>query len=487
MVTTNPLLQAGRRSRNAFGGRRPTPTEFANDTHSALNPTRIARRFEPRSVDEVAESVQLARIAGEPLAIAGGRHAMGGQQFLTDGWLLDLRRLRGFRSLDLEHGRLEAEAGITWPDLMREYLLPQRGAPAQWGVRQKQTGADRLTLGGAVAANIHGRVLEGGPFVQDIESLEVVDAQGELRRCSRTENAELFRHVVGGYGLFGVVTAAELRLVPRRQIERVVTMGTIDELAGALQERIQAGFLYGDFQFATWPGNDDFLRTGVLSCYRPVHDPRPIPTDQRRLSQRNWNHLLELAHTDKRRAFEVFTEFYLATSGQRYYTDTHQLNLYLEDYHGPLDRRLGACVRGSEMITELYVPRDRLAAFMDAVRADFRAHRTHVIYGTVRLIDADTETALPWARSSWACVIFNLHIDHTPPDIERAGEAFRRLIDHALHEGGCYYLTYHHFARAPQLLEAHPGIREFLNAKTRLDPDGRFQSDWYRHIRGQLP
>ena len=117
-----------------------------------------------------------------------------------------------------------------------------------------------------------------------------------------------------------------------------------------------------------------------------------------------------------------------------------------------LDRRLGACVRGSEMITELYVPRERLAAFMEAVRADFRAHQANLIYGTIRLIEADTESALPWARSSWACVIFNLHIDHTPEDIERAGHAFRRLIDQALHQGGSYYLTYHHFARADQLL-----------------------------------
>jgi FAD/FMN-containing dehydrogenase len=486
MITASPPSPTRRRPRPATGRRRPAIAEVANDTHSALNPTRIARRFEPRSADEVADVVRMARRAGEPLAIAGGRHAMGGQQFLQDGWLLDLRHLRGFRSLDVRQGRLEAEAGICWPELMRHYLVPQAGATVQWGLRQKQTGADRLTLGGAIAANIHGRVLQGGPFVQDIESLEVVDAAGELRRCSRTADAELFRHVVGGYGLFGVVTAAELRLVPRVQVERVVTLGTIDELADAMQARIRAGYLYGDFQFATWPGNEDFLRTGVLSCYRPVRDPRPIPHGQRRLSQRNWNQLLELAHTDKQRAFEVFTAFYLATSGQRYYSDTHQLNLYLEDYHGPLDHRLGACVRGSEMITELYVPRDRLAAFMGGVRSDFRDHATNVIYGTIRLIDADMESALPWARASWACVIFNLHVDHRPEDIGLAGEAFRRLIDRALDQGGSYYLTYHAFARAEQLLRAHPGVRDFLEAKARLDPQERFQSDWYRHLRTLL-
>jgi len=168
-------------------------------------------------------------------------------------------------------------------------------------------------------------------------------------------------------------------------------------------------------------------------------------------------------------------------------SDTHQLNLHLEDYHGPLDRRLGACVRGREMITELYVPRDRLVALMDAVRADFRAHETNCIYGTIRLIDADTESALRWARSSWACVIFNLQVDHRPEDIELASHAFRRLIARALDQSGSYFLTYCRFASSDQLRAAHPGIGEFLNAKARLDPEGRFQSECYRHIRGLLP
>ncbi len=49
---------------------------------------------------------------------------------------------------------------------------------------------------------------------------------------------------------------------------------------------------------------------------------------------------------------------------------------------------------------------------MDDVRRDFRAHDVDFIYGTIRLIEAERETALPWAREDWACVIFNLHIDH---------------------------------------------------------------------------
>lgn len=458
---------------------------WVNDTHSALNRTPVAQLIEPRSVADVSRVIHAIRTQGGALAIAGGRHAMGGQQFLASGTLLDMRKLNRVRRMDEERGLLEVEAGITWPDVIRAYLVRSHGAPSRWGIRQKQTGADRLTIGGAVAANIHGRCLTAAPFISDLESIEVVTPHGEVVSCSRTERPELFRHVVGGYGLFGVVTAATVRLVPRRQVERVVELLDIDEVIEAIDERIADGCLYGDFQFATDPRDDTFLRTGVLSCYRPTDRVRPIPSRQRRLSQSDWNRLIELAHRDKRRAFEEFAAFYLATSGQLYWSDTHQLNLYLESYHPALDQRLGIRVPGSEMITELYVPRAQLPAFMGDVRSDFRRNQVDFIYGTIRLIEPDTESALPWARDRYACVIFNVHIDHVPRSIVDARGTFTRLIDHALAHGGSYYLTYHRFARRDQLLAAHPGIEDFLAAKRRLDPTGVFQSDWYHHLMAQ--
>jgi FAD/FMN-containing dehydrogenase len=457
-----------------------------NDTHSAMNRTRVARTIEPRSVDDVVRAVRQARTRGEALAVSGGRHAMGGQQFLADQTLLDMRGLDRALGLDEGRGLLRVEAGITWPDVIRGYLVHADAAISPWGIRQKQTGADRLTIGGAVAANIHGRCLTARPFIEDLESLEVVTSDGDVVTCSRTERPDLFRHVIGGYGLFGVVVAATLRLVPRQQVERVVTLLDVEQLIESFDERIAQGYLYGDFQFATDPSQRGFMRTGVLSCYRPTDSLRPIPRQQRRLSQSDWNCLLELAHRDKRRAFEEFCAFYLATSGQLYWSDTHQLNLYLESYHAALDQRLGASVCGSEMITELYVPRRHLSAFMDDVRRDFMVNDVDFIYGTIRLIEQDTESALPWARDRYACVIFNLHIDHLPQSIAEARLAFTRLIDYALMHSGSYYLTYHRFARRDQLLAGHPGIGDFLAAKRRLDPDGVFQSDWYQHLVSQV-
>jgi FAD/FMN-containing dehydrogenase len=460
--------------------------EWCNDKHSHLNPTRVQGRVAPRTVDDVSSVVRGLADRGESTSIAGACHAMGGQQFAQDAWLLDTRAMNQVLGFDRERGIIHAQAGITWPELMRHYVIEQRDGATAWGIRQKQTGADRLTLGGAVAANIHGRGLTYAPFVGDIEAIEVVLADGSVVECDRTRNSDLFRRVVGGYGLFGVVTSVKLRLVPRQKVERVVELERIEHIIDRFDERIAAGYSYGDFQFSTATEDREFLSRGVFSCYRPVDPNTPFGHNQIRLSPADWRRLLYLAHRNKMRAFNEFADFYLQSSGQIYWSDTHQLSVYLDDYHERLDTALQSPVAGSEMITELYVPRARLTAFMADVRQDFLRHRVDLVYGTVRLIEPDTETLLAWARGRFACVIFNLHVDHDTRGMASSAAAFRRLIDIAIHHGGSYFLTYHRHATAEQVITCYPMFREFLNAKRRLDPQGVFQSDWYRHYRASF-
>ena len=137
------------------------------------------------------------------------------------------------------------------------------------------------------------------------------------------------------------------------------------------------------------------------------------------------------------------------------------------------------------MITEIYVPRDRLATSWREVAADFRAHGVDVIYGTVRLIERDDDSFLAWAREPWACVIFNLHTVHTPAGLEHSAAAFRRLIDLAIARGGSYFLTYHRWATP---IRSRRAIRSSASSSraSALRPGRAFQSDWYRHYRDAL-
>src|SRR6202023_3129140 len=208
---------------------------------------RVLQVLQPRSLEDVQSIIRKARKDRTTISVAGGRHAMGGQQFGTATLLIDIRGLSRILHLDRERGIIEVEAGIEWPELMNGYLALQNGDGKPWGIAQKQTGADRLTMAGTIAANAHGRGLKMKPFISNVESCVLVDATGIARTCSRTEHAELFRLVPAGYGLFEIVTSLQLRLVPRKKIERVVEIRTIDDLPAAFEKRISSGFEFGDF------------------------------------------------------------------------------------------------------------------------------------------------------------------------------------------------------------------------------------------------
>jgi FAD/FMN-containing dehydrogenase len=457
------------------------PPTLVNDVHSRLNPTLVDRVVMVRSTEDARAAILAAGVADRPVCVSGGRHAMGGQQFARGGVLLDTREYTGVRRFDAETGLIEVESGIQWPELIAWLVEAQAGAERQWGIHQKQTGADRLSIGGAVAANVHGRGLTLRPFIADVESLTLVGADGERRLCSRAENAELFRLVCGGYGLFGFVDTVTLRLVPRHKVRRAVEIETSDRLMTRFDERIAQGYEFGDFQFALDPSAPDFLRRGIFSCYRPVPLETPIPPLQLSLSPEQWKRLLWLAHFDKQAAWDAYASHYLGTDGQVYWSDTHQLSTYIDDYHSWLDEETKAAHAATEIISELYVPRAALDDFLVEAAADFRASRVDCIYGTIRLIERDSESFLAWAKEPYACTIFNLHTAHTPDGLAHSAAAFRRLIDMAARRGGSWFLTYHTFGTREQLLACYPELPEFLRLKWRYDPNERFQSEWYRH------
>jgi len=457
----------------------PEKEVWVNDVHSALNRTRVRELLKPRSGDELVDIVHSAARKGLAISVSGCRHSMGGQQFATESISIDTRSLDRIVSFDRERGLIEAEAGIQWAALIRAYLEAQREMKDQWGIAQKQTGADTFTLGGSLASNVHGRGLAMKPLISNVEAFTIVNGEGKIVRCSRHENEELFRLAMGGYGLFGLISSVTLRLVPRRKLRRVVALIQANELARRFEERIAQGFLYGDFQFSVDEKSPDFLRRGVFSCYQPIDKDESVAAEKK-LRDDDWLELLRLGYTDRAKAFQRYSEYYLSTNGQTYWSDTNQLSAYLPNYAQKLREQIGGS-ESSLIITEIYVPRPDLAGFLARAAELLRTNGTLVIYGTVRLIEKDEESFLTWAKQPYACVIFNLLTLHTPQGIENSAKSFRGLIDLAIERGGSYYLTYHRFARREQVLACYPQFKKFLDLKKTYDPAERFQSDWYRH------
>jgi FAD/FMN-containing dehydrogenase len=452
-----------------------------NDVQSRVNRTEVHSIVVPHAEAEIRAAIAEAAKLDLPMSIAGGRHSMGGQQFGTGAILLDMREYKSIVEFDRTEGTIEVESGIMWPDLIHYLHDNQDGASTVWSVRQKQTGIDNVSIGGSLSSNIHGRGLKFPPFISDIESFRIINHEGDSLTCSRDENAELFSLAIGGYGLFGVVTHVTLRLVPRQVVKRMVEIIAVRNLLPRIDAAIDEGFIYGDCQYSIDLEGDEEFHPGVFSCYKPVADDTPVAEQKKHMSSADWAALYTLARTDKAKAFSRYEQFYLGTSGQVYWSDAHQLSNVFEGYNEAV-----ASKPETEMITEIYVRADSLIPLMVDVRRDFVEHHVDMTYGTIRFIEPDHESFLPWATERCVCIVCNLHITHTPEGLEKARADFRRIIDRVIEHGGRFFLTYHRWATREQVETCYPKFTEFLEAKLKYDPHRRFQSDWYRHYEGEF-
>jgi FAD/FMN-containing dehydrogenase len=240
------------------GGVRTLPAALLGDLRGALHGALLlprdpgydeARRLTSRQFDrhpafivqatgaaDVALAVGFARENGLLLAVKGGGHNECGVSAYEGGMMLDLSPLRGIR--------VDADARRAWV-----------GGATLLGLIDHEAGARGLAvpLGGNSTVGIGGLAMGGGfgklsrrfgLTLDAIRAVDIVSADGQIRRASERENRDLFWAVRGGGGNFGVATAIELELHP---IPEQVLAGSIAFPFGQARQVLAA---YGDYTAA---------------------------------------------------------------------------------------------------------------------------------------------------------------------------------------------------------------------------------------------
>ncbi len=149
----------------------------------------------------------IAGLHNGALPVGMGR-SYGDSCLLKDGNLVVTTGMNRLLSFDPATGLLTAEAGVTLAQIL-DFAVP-RGffLPVTPGTKY-------VTLGGAIANDIHGKNHEhAGSFGCHVPAFELVRSDGSRRLCSRTENPDWFAATIGGMGLTGLITWAQLRLKP---------------------------------------------------------------------------------------------------------------------------------------------------------------------------------------------------------------------------------------------------------------------------------
>ncbi|MDB5108547.1 MAG: FAD-binding oxidoreductase [Candidatus Binatus sp.] len=190
--------------------------------------------------EKIGELQAVVTANASSLIARGAGRAYGDAALNDQNRVVDLQRLNRMLSFDAESGLLRCEAGVTLAEIIDVFLPRGFFPPVTPGTRF-------VTLGGSVASDVHGKNHHRESSLgSHVTYLDLMLASGEVRRCSRTQNPELFWATVGGMGLTGVILELEISL---RRIEsgyfdgEVIRTTNIDSAIEAF-ERTDAQYDY---------------------------------------------------------------------------------------------------------------------------------------------------------------------------------------------------------------------------------------------------
>jgi FAD/FMN-containing dehydrogenase len=455
-----------------------------NDS-SCLNETRIFGIMRPTTIEELRRTLTFARAKGLKVSIAGARHSMGGQAFVKDGLVIDMTALHQM-TVDPKRSVLTVQSGATWKEV-QEFLDPRGLA-----VKAMQS-VNPLTVGGTIAVNAHGIDHRVGAIESTIRSLRVMLSDGTLLTLSRHHEPELFRSIVGGYGLLGVIVDADIEVTANEMYElerRVINyrrFPTLFESAIAEDDRYE--LLYGHLSTAP----HSFLREMLLYTYRSTDRPQvSIPALREAGYVKASRLIFNIGKTGSLgRWTKWMVEKYVLPHVRPCYESRNQaltapeacLVSRNQAMYSSTDALKSSVKHRTEILQEYFVPRHRLVEFIDGLRGALADKKADLLNASIRVVHKDN-LVLSYARDDVFAVVLYFSQSTNSEGNADMGRLTRQLIDIAESLDGSFYLPYQLHYTKQQLRAAYPELDIFLELKTKYDPSGVFSNRLYEKYFG---
>jgi decaprenylphospho-beta-D-ribofuranose 2-oxidase len=428
--------------------------------------------YRPERMSALADVV---RNSSSVLARGLGR-SYGDAALNGAGAVVLTERLNRFLDFDLSTGVLRCEAGVAFTDILQFFV--QRGffPPVAPGTRF-------ITVGGAVACDIHGKNHHGaGSIARHVLDLTLITADGTRVTCSRAMNAELFQATLGGMGLTGIIAEATLRLTPISSAYLAVDYDRAKDLDEAL-----ALFHDSDARYAysvAWIdclakgsalGRSVLMRGNHLAASDLAPSRARNPFDGRRTAHVGVPVDLPsgLMNASVIRAFN-------AAYYRRHPERARDVPVHHERFFFPLDRianwnRLYG--RRGFVQYQCVLPfdrgRDGLVRLLELISALGRCS-----FLAVLKTFGESE---PGAMLSFPMAGYTLALDlPNRPDVLALLD---RLDEVVLGHGGRVYLAKDARLRPERFRAMYPQLPRWLEVKERVDPAHRFSSDLSRRLR----
>lgn len=420
----------------------------------------------PTTTAKLVQIVQQAALDDQKIAIKGAGRSTGGQVAAPNTIQIDTCQLNRIIEINPQASTITVEPGITWGQI--QHVIDPLGL----ALIVMQSYAD-FSVGGSLSVNVHGQD-QTGTLNKTVESFQLLQHDGTIVTCSRTENTQLFNCVLGGYGLFGIITQVTLKLKPNCAVMRESMIQPIPLAFDQFMQLLQQP----DIELFSSRLDSDpaslYQRTFTI-IYRKKLSVIPIAplTDPSRTKlklERKFFDLLRTTNAIKKIRFPL---------GKLYFERTGTISSRNNVMHANTTTLKWHSSKSRDILQEYFIPVAHCPQFIKQARKILKKYRVNVLNTTIRFVPADPETVLSYARENCFAFVLFVHIENNSRSYQTTQNWSRELIDCALAMNGSFYLPYQTLATKAQLLRAYPRWPELLALKQQFDPQARFINSLY--------
>jgi len=447
---------------------------------SCLNRTPVYGIVKITSVDDIKNALIFAKENKLKISMAGVKHSMGGHAFYKNNLVLDMK---GFNQIELNEAEktITVQSGATWHDI-QSFLHPK------YAVKAMQS-TDIFTVGGSISVNAHGMDHLAGSVGSSIRSMRVMLADGSIVNVGPEENPELFKLVVGGYGLFGVILDVDLQIVANDiyQTERqIVSYKNFPEI---FEKEVlpdpNLGLFYGHLSTAKGTLLDEMIFYKYTKVDIGDADVPPlgeVSSIKLRRFVFNFSKLgtvpmsikwyLEKNVEPKIESCTVVPRTQAMADGEACFVSRN------DPMHDSVSYIRNDLKNETDILHEYFIPREQFIPFVDGLRKIVQEHEVNLLNASVRVIHPEGNF-LTYAPGEMYSIVLYINQPTTPAGNEKMGIVTRELIDLTTDVNGRFFLPYQLHYTPEQLQRSYPMIGDFFAAKKSYDPDGLFTNTFY--------
>lgn len=443
-----------------------TQDEVIMDASRDIPVTGITR-FIIRDQSDIAKAIIFAKDNNRKISIAGRRHTQGGHTFDQSNIVLDMKPYNKMKLLE-DNTTLRVQSGATWKKI--QYFLNKFGRSVK--VMQSD---NIFTVGGTISVNAHGWQVSSPPISSTVKEFTLMLASGDVIKCNRHENSELFHAVLGGYGLLGVLLEIDIETVPNTLLHPHHWVMISNQYPEYFEKKVSQNpkveLAYGRLSL----DKKNFLTEAILMVfeksddhkisYEPMESENFVTLKQKIFRNSQRNDAGKKIRWGLEKKLNQLLENQVISRNNIMSPDIHTL--------WPLD------LTKVDILQEYFIPKQHFNDFVELLKKKVVDHNMNLLNVTIREVREDNDTMLNYAKKDVFSFVLFFSQDKSQSGEKRMEVFTKEMIPEVLKLEGTFYLPYRPHYTFQQIEEAYPRIHKFLDLKIKYDPQELFSSQFY--------